>query len=270
MNDIGERIVKDCAALRPFAEELVGALREGDEERLLRFYEGRSQRRVLKLIFELIDDLGSCRTVDDLPGPDDEVARLRDVSLESFRRMSKWVGDPFGLTLYFRAEAAEFFRGLMKRDPGLLDRIRCRRERELARSLLTCAMKVTPYIIRGFASAGLLFAAKSGLRGLIDKKRRDAAVLEGKCRHVKDGLWMRREREEVLRLANDNGFNPDARLPHELARRVWRMNQEAFSKASALPPDKRGYRDDKTLRAHFYPLRDRFVRQREDGVPFAE
>ena len=43
MNDIGERIVKDCAALRPFAEELVGALREDDEARLLRFYEGRSQ-----------------------------------------------------------------------------------------------------------------------------------------------------------------------------------------------------------------------------------
>lgn len=68
MDDVRGRIIDDCVRLQSFAEDLAKALADGDERRLLRLYEGRSQDRVLKQITSLIDDLGMCRTIDDLPG----------------------------------------------------------------------------------------------------------------------------------------------------------------------------------------------------------
>lgn len=81
MNDVRGRIIDDCVRLQSFAEGLAKALADGDDRGLLRLYEGRSQNRVLKQINGLIDDLGMCRTVDDLPGRCEEVVRLRDVGL---------------------------------------------------------------------------------------------------------------------------------------------------------------------------------------------
>ena len=81
---------------------------------------------------------------------------------------------------------------------------------------------------------------------------------------------MKIERETVLRMANNVKYNPAKKLPHELARSVWRMNKEDFAAAARLPPSRCGYKDDKSLRAHFYPLRDKFIRQRDAGLSFAE
>lgn len=269
MDDVRGRIIGDCVRLQSFAEDLDKALAEGDERGLLRLYEGRSQNRVLKQINGLIDDLGMCRTVDDLPGRCEEVVRLRDVSLGVFRKISERVGNPLGLTLNFRAGAAEFFRGLISRDPSLLARVRRRREREMVRSLLTCAMKATPFILRGNANVGSLFPGLSASLGLTSAfKRLDSC--RGKRRHVQDGEWMRIERETVLRMANNAKYNSAKKLPHEIARAVWRMNMPDFSAAAELPPDGRGYKDDKSLRAHFYPLRNKFIRQRDAGLSFAE
>lgn len=269
MDDIRGRIIDDCVRLQPFAEDLAKALADGDERGLLRLYEGQSQDRVLKQINRLIDDLGACRTVDDFPGRSKEVIRLRNASLGVFRKISELVGNPLGLTLNFRAGAAEFFRGLVSRDPDLLNRVRCRREREMARALLTCAIKATPFILRGNANVVSLFPGLSAAIGFTSDCKR-LAPTRGKRRHVQDGAWMRIEREAVLRMANNVKYNPSKKLPHELARAVWRMNKEAFSSAARLSADRRGYKDDKTLRAHFYPLRVKFIRQRDEGRPFAE
>lgn len=268
MEKIKTKIIEDCIKLLSFADDSAKALASEDERGLLRFYEGRSQARVLKILSELIDDLGQCRTVDDLPGPCDEVTELRNVSLEVFRGLAERVGNPFGLTLRFRAEAVEFFRGLLTRDPLLLARVRNRRERELVRSLLTCALKVTPLILRGRTTANAIFSHLPISLGLMP--RMSPISVRRKRRHVEDGEWMRIERSEVLRWANSKKNNPKGKLPHELARAVWRANKADFVPAARFSAEKRGYKDDKSLRAHFYPLRDKFIRQRTDGKPFAE
>ena len=97
-NPVRERIIRDCAALIPFADDSAKALVCRDVRKLRSLYTGRSQKRVVGMLSRLVDDLGLCRTVEDLPGPDAEVEELRNVSLEVFRGLSEYAGNPLGLT----------------------------------------------------------------------------------------------------------------------------------------------------------------------------
>lgn len=78
------------------------------------------------------------------------------------------------------------------------------------------------------------------------------------------------ERQNVIRFANDASKNPKRKLPHELALSVWRTNEIDFTAAAHYPAKQRGYKDAKSLRAHFYPLRQFFQTQLEAAQPFAE
>jgi len=263
-----ECIVKDCVDLLPFAEDSAEALAAHDTKRLKRLYTGQSQRLVVEKLTRLVDDLGKCRTTDDLPGPVEEIEELRNISLDVFRGLTEYAGNPFGLTACFRNEAVDFFRGLLTRDPALLARVRKRRERALAVTLLTCAITLMGLILYGLNIPTAMLSVTSALF-----KRPKAASRKRAARppkHVEDGEAMVVERREVLAWANDAKRNPNRKLPHELALAVWRANGAAYEKAARAEPSKRGYKDAKSLRARFYPNRSLFVSQRRRGIPYSE
>jgi len=267
--NVREQIVRDCVDLLPFADDSAKALASRDLRKLKSLYSGQSQKCVLARLGRLVDDLGKCRTVEDLPGPDKDIEELRNVSLEVFRGLTEYAGDPFHLTTCFRAGAVEFFHGLLTRDPALLARVRKRRERALALTLLTCAITLMGMILGGLSiPANLLLRTSGFIKGLgSDPRKRSART---KAKHVEDGEAMRRERADVLAWANDSRRNPAGKLPHELAVSVWRAHAEEYAKAAHAVSAKRGYKDAKSLRAHFYPNKSLFVSQRRKGLPFTE
>jgi len=265
---IRDCVVKDCIDLLPFAEDSAKVLASRNVKKLKSLYTGQSQRIVVEKLTRLVDDLGRCRTTDDLPGPVEEVKELRNVSLDVFRGLTEYAGNPFGLTACFRNEAVEFFRGLLARDPALLARVRKRRERTLAVTLLTCAITLMGMILYGMNIPAAMLSVTSGLfRGIKSSPRKRTTH---PARHVEDGEAMQAERREVLAWANDAKRNPSHKLPHELALAVWRAHEAAYAKAAKAEPSKRGYKDAKSLRARFYPNKSLFINQRRKGIPYSE
>lgn len=264
-SDVREQILADCVELIPFANASAKALACHDLRKLKSLYTSSSQKRVIAKLKRLVDDLGRCRTLDDLPGPCAEVEELRNTSLEVFRGLTEYAGDPFGLTTAFRNGAVEFFHGLLTRDPVLLARVRKRHERSLAATLLTCAITLMGLILSGLSIPATLLATTSGLLGAATPSGRKSP---SRGKRVTDGAWMVRECEDVLAWANDPRKNPDNKLPHEVALAVWRYNKKSYEAASKATAAESGYRNAKSLRAHFYPLRVKFEKQRLNRQPY--
>ena len=96
--DIRSRVIADCAALLPLARDACAAMDEGDETEVLRLFCGESQKKTLRRLGRLIDDLRLCRTAADLPGPEPEVVELRNASFKVFRGLSVRAGNPLNLS----------------------------------------------------------------------------------------------------------------------------------------------------------------------------
>ena len=66
--DVRSRVIADCAAFLPLARSACAAMDEEDEAEILRLFCGESQKKTLRRLGRLIDDLRLCRTAEDLPG----------------------------------------------------------------------------------------------------------------------------------------------------------------------------------------------------------
>ena len=146
--DVRNRVIADCASLLPLARSACAAMDEGDEAEVLRLFCGESQKRTLRRLGRLIDDLCLCRTAGDLPGPEPEVVELRNASFKVFRGLSAQVGNPLNLTKHFRSGAVDFFRMLVRRDPVLLQLVHRGPWRRFAYDLLFAAIKANQYLLQ--------------------------------------------------------------------------------------------------------------------------
>ena len=146
--DTRNRVIADCAALLPFAQSACAAMDEGDETEVLRLFCGESQRKTLRRLGRLIDDLRLCRTASDLPGPEPEIVELRNASFKVFRGLSARVGNSLDLTKRFRSGAVDFFRMLIRRDPVLLQLVHRGPWRRFAYDLLFAAIKANQYLLQ--------------------------------------------------------------------------------------------------------------------------
>ena len=104
--DIRSRVIADCAALLPLARDACAAMDEEDETEVLRLFCGESQKKTLRRLGRLIDDLRLCRTAEDLPWMRPEVLELRKAAFRVFRGLSVRVGNPLDLTKTAAARAA--------------------------------------------------------------------------------------------------------------------------------------------------------------------
>lgn len=147
-NDFRSRVIADCAALLPLARDACAAMETGDETRVLYLFCGESQRKTLRQLKRLIEDLRACRTSEDLPGNCPEVIELRNASFKVFRGLTLRVGNPLNLTKRFRSGAVDFFRMLTKRDAILLLLIHRGPWRRSAYDLLFAAMKANQYLLQ--------------------------------------------------------------------------------------------------------------------------
>ena len=146
--DVRSRVIADCAALLPLARGACAAMDEGDEAEVLRLFCGESQKRTLRRLGRLIDDLRLCRTTADLPGPEPEVVELRNASFRVFRGLSARAGNPLNLSKRFRSGAVDFFRMLIRRDPMLLQIVHRGPWRRFAYDLLFAAIKANQYLLQ--------------------------------------------------------------------------------------------------------------------------
>lgn len=146
--DIRSRVIADCAALLPLARDACAAMDEEDETEVLRLFCGESQKRTLRRLERLIDDLRLCRTAADLPGQEPVVLELRNAAFRVFRGLSVRVGNPLDLTKLFRSGAVDFFRMLTRRDPMLLQLVRRGLWRRFAYGLLFAAIKANQCLLK--------------------------------------------------------------------------------------------------------------------------
>ena len=146
--DIRSRVIADCAALLPLARDACAAMDEEDEAEVLRLFCGESQKRTLRRLGRLIDDLRLCRTAEDLPGQEPVVLELRNAAFRVFRGLSVRVGNPLDLTKLFRSGAVDFFRMLVRRDPMLLQLVRRGLWRRFAYGLLFAALKANQCLLK--------------------------------------------------------------------------------------------------------------------------
>ena len=146
--DARRRVIADCAALLPLARSACAAMDEEDEAEVLRLFCGESQKRTLRRLGRLIDDLSLCRTAADLPGPKPEVIELRNASFRVFRGLSVRAGNPLNLAKRFRSGAVDFFRMLVRQDPMLLQLVHRGPWRRFAYDLLFAALKANQYLLQ--------------------------------------------------------------------------------------------------------------------------
>ena len=146
--DVRSRVIADCAALLPLARNACKAMDEGDETEVLRLFCGESQKKTLRRLGRLIDDLRLCRTAADLPGPEPEVVELRNASFRVFRGLSVRAGNPLNLAKRFRSGAVDFFRMLVRQDPMLLQLVHRSPWRRFAYDLLFAAIKANQYLLQ--------------------------------------------------------------------------------------------------------------------------
>ena len=171
--DIRSRVIADCAALLPLARDACAAMDEEDETEVLRLFCGESQKKTLRRLGRLIDDLRLCRTAEDLPGQEPVVLELRKAAFRVFRGLSVRVGNPLDLTKLFRSGAVDFFRMLVRRDPMLLQLVRRGLWRRFAYGLLFAALKANQCLLKLRQMPAAL------LRPLVRRKR-------GRCRGERD------------------------------------------------------------------------------------
>ena len=210
--DVRSRVIADCAALLPLARNACAAMDEGDEAEVLRLFCGESQKRTLRRLGRLIDDLRLCRTAADLPGPEPEVVELRNASFKVFRGLSARAGNPLNLSKRFRSGAVDFFRMLVRRDPMLLQLVHRGPWRRFAYDLLFAALKANQYLLqlRQVPSA-LLRPLRSLVRShSSDNQMREAPAYEVSVADAAEALGVS---EQTVRNWDQNGCPFDPNYP---------------------------------------------------------
>ena len=204
--DVRRRVIADCAAFLPLARSACAAMDEGDEAEILRLFCGESQKKTLRRLGRLIDDLRLCWTAEDLPGPVPVVVELRNASFKVFRGLSARTGNPLNLTKRFRSGAVDFFRMLVRRDPVLLQLVHRGPWRRFAYDLLFAAIKANQYLLQlRQVPAALLRPLRSLVRShSAEDWERTAEIQNGKLELLKQTIRQEHERtrREIVKSIN--------------------------------------------------------------------